>query len=298
MEKENRQKAGEYSSDEEAEWDENYDKKNKEKKAWEVEGAWDDFDEIFRKRNEIVIDDDDDIPDPNHPELQPPVNDKTPFPAILSKYNNPIQVLVNNGIPIMVQDLNKLVAPNWLNDAVISDYFRILSNTREAKRQNSFFIDVLSLSFLLDKRTKLKSTYMKYFDYDTLYLPLNIGNFHWTLLIIKPMEQKVYYLDSFFGKNDKKINQITNALTHYANLFNVSLPKKKWTIIYKTNKEILGQKNGYDCGVFVCLYAYRDLMGLPLLFSLNKKPLNFIALVYRNAIANSILQNKIVEPSF
>ena len=80
-------------------------------------------------------------------------------------------------------------------------------------------MDVNSLDFLLEKRKKLKPSYFNYFAYDTLYLPLNLGGLHWVLLIIKPNDLKVFYLDSLFGTDTSKINQITKALTHYAKLF-------------------------------------------------------------------------------
>ena len=75
-------------------------------------------------------------------------------------------------------------------------------------------MDVLSKQILLDKKTKLKPTYFYYFAYDTLYLPLNLGGLHWVLLIIKPNDLKVFYLDSLFGTDTSKINQITNGIIY------------------------------------------------------------------------------------
>ena len=250
---------------EEAEWDENLDM-NKKKKARVVAHP---VKNVPRQPppppSQPVVDlsiyedplnyknyNEDGVIDPDHPELFHPINDNTPFPRILSKYKNPNQVLVNNGIPIQVEDLSRLKSPNWLNDAIISDYFRILSNTEEAKNKNYFFMDVNSLGFLLEKKKKIKQSTFNYFKYDTLYLPLNLGNLHWILLIIKPMDLRVFYLDSLFGRDDtSKVDDITSALTHYAKLFKVNLPGKIWGINYATKSEIVAQDNGYDCGVFV-----------------------------------------------
>ena len=74
-----------------------------------------------------------------------------------------------------------------------------------------------------------------------------------------------------------------------------------WDINFASKRDILAQDNGYDCSVFVCLYAYRDLNEEPLKWNIEgsktekSAKIKAYCLGFRNTIANSTLQNEMLN---
>ncbi|KAG3148885.1 hypothetical protein PC128_g23499 [Phytophthora cactorum] len=81
-------------------------------------------------------------------------------------------------------------------------------------------------------------------------MPMNINGNHWVCLIVDKARATIYSYDSF----DKRANQ--NPQAEVADeLIKKSLPKAYQ--IVAVHSPI--QKDGYNCGLFVCLYFWRRL---------------------------------------
>lgn len=102
------------------------------------------------------------------------------------------------------------------------------------------------------------------FKLERMVVPINIGNSHWTLVLIDFKNKSIHYYDS--RRND------TRAAAHgnkYCSLIRTYLAAE-WNRIDRGNQQFIDrnwtstvhqaitvpqQHNGFDCGVFVCAFA-------------------------------------------
>ena len=106
-----------------------------------------------------------------------------------------------------------------------------------------------------------------------IFFPINIGKIHWTLGILfnigslnnkKAKEKPCFiYLDSLSDRNCNGPKIYSGMIFEWLNhLWNQKqyVGKEDYVFNETTVKVIHGevqrQQNGYDCGVFVCLYIY------------------------------------------
>jgi len=175
--------------------------------------------------------------------------------------------------------------PNtWLNDEVINFYMCLLQDRDAAlcklspeMRKPSHYFNSFFMSKLLDTGNTKQYTYSqvqrwtKKFDIFSLrriYFPINIGNSHWTHLVLYMEEREVHYYDSMAGNGTKYIKTILRWVGDEAKT------KKGWEnydvsdfVEIDHGDEVPQQANGYDCGVFSCIFADFDTDNLPFEFS-------------------------------
>ncbi|KAF1774973.1 Ulp1 protease family, C-terminal catalytic domain [Phytophthora cactorum] len=85
---------------------------------------------------------------------------------------------------------------------------------------------------------------------DLVFMPMNINGNHWVCLVVDKALATIYSYDSF----DKRANQ--NPQAEVADeLIKKSLPKAYQVVAVHSPI----QKDGYNCGLFVCLYLWRRL---------------------------------------
>ena len=118
---------------------------------------------------------------------------------------------------------------------------------------------------------------------DKVFFPINIGGSHWTLVIAYIQEKKIQYRDAL-GAPGKKY---TSAVRQY--LIDEMRDKKgvvmtqaqqdEW-VIEPTPDDTPQQENGYDCGMFVCMFADFILQNLPMKFTQADMPGLRIKLCY------------------
>ena len=110
-------------------------------------------------------------------------------------------------------------------------------------------METMASSYIIDSRTKDRNATKLLqipISVKSVYCPVNIQMRHWILLILN-MQTKVI---TVFDPQDKK-NEIT--VGKYQQWLGVS----EWSAVYPEleRHRIPRQSNGYDCGVFVCMYA-------------------------------------------
>jgi Ulp1 family protease len=155
----------------------------------------------------------------------------------------------------------------WLNDEVISGYF-ILLHQHEFPKEGFFHTQfALQLApngkynyenvvkYHTTKRTRNKKTI---FMYNHLYFPINHNASHWLLIEydVEMSELKVY--DSWpGGKATVWVGRIAQYIAdEYWRLYKNECPfkdKLRDNVVYSSCPK---QDNGWDCGLFVCLFGY------------------------------------------
>ena len=121
---------------------------------------------------------------------------------------------------------------------------------------------------------------------DKIFIPININNVHWTLVVVYMQLKRIVYRDSL-GSDGKKY---TSAVKKY--IENESLYKQQhimsqdeineWTEVATPN-DTPQQSNDCDCGVFVCMFVDYLSEDLPINFSQSDMPM------LRKKICHSIL---------
>ena len=90
---------------------------------------------------------------------------------------------------------------------------------------------------------------------------------HWFLLVVLPKEQKIVALDTCSLASSSIKPTIESAIRKMWHLLKElspqDLPMNEWHFLCNTSRDITQQDNGYDCGVFVCLYARCLLLTFP-----------------------------------
>lgn len=209
-------------------------------------------------------------------------------------------------VPIFPFDLMSLKPTKWLTDNVLHAYIdlvqtrndnrRIIKNHKDwnhpvqlmthqinkiISRESEMLTSIKRIMFSVME--KLKNGGTNNYKSNMVFIPFNIANRHWTLIIVdfrKSNGFDVLYLDSISGNFNlslvqnhlHKIVQIFKIATamFYNDLYTVNTTEydvnryNSNNIIDKFNSldiniievtNLQRQNNGYDCGVFVCKYA-------------------------------------------
>lgn len=90
-----------------------------------------------------------------------------------------------------------------------------------------------------------------------IFFPINIDNKHWVLVVVQILQRRIVYYDSMDTDNFK-YKLYTSTILNYLcakwqSTKSSAFESKEWAIILM--EEIPKQKNDYDCGVFICMYA-------------------------------------------
>ena len=147
---------------------------------------------------------------------------------------------------------------NFLSNFIIDEYLLLLQKASEADglqtkvlRWEQFERGSLPMfTQLLQKNGEVK-------EQDVILVPCSpIGSKHWSLLVVQPQQKLLAVLDSLPGdfvkpSTNAAINKMCNALQQADESFD----KRHWKFYTNNHNDIPVQGNGYDCGVFVSLYA-------------------------------------------
>lgn len=106
------------------------------------------------------------------------------------------------------------------------------------------------LTQLLQKNGEVK-------EQDVILLPCSsIGSKHWSLFVVQPQQKLLAVLDSLPGDFVKpSMNAAINKMCNALQQADESFDKRHWKFYTNNHNDIPVQGNGYDCGVFVSLYA-------------------------------------------
>lgn len=195
-------------------------------------------------------------------------------------------------IPITVKDLKTLRSPNWLNDEVINFYFELIC---QRSKQNSFYpsIHIFNTFFY----SKLKSSgyelvkrwtrKVDIFSFDMILIPIHLG-IHWCCAEINFKEQTIFYYDSLHNRNFSCLKLLQKYLIDEFRdkKGDGNCDFENWNLCSPSN--IPCQQNGYDCGVFTCIFAeYRSRKAD---FTFSQKNMNY----FRDRISYEIIKGNLI----
>jgi hypothetical protein len=168
-------------------------------------------------------------------------------------------------------DLRKLREGIWLNDEIVNWWMYILlqydnnkHTTHHTHYFSSFFVQQLFTSqgeycFSNVKRWSKKVFGNDIFQLEHVFFPINITNTHWVAVIAHIQERRLEYYDSMRAINPKfYLNLIFNYLKdeHKATKGGLELEHQNLWQLEDCSLFCPKQNNDYDCGVFVCTFAY------------------------------------------
>ena len=168
----------------------------------------------------------------------------------------------------------------WVNDEVINFYIQLLKERDTALcskldfRRPSHYFTSLFISKLLNLGPKGSGIYeypgvrawtkkVDVFAMDMLFIPINIENSHWTLVVVNVQKCEIHYYDSLNRSEDKYLEAVQRWLHDEAKDKDKSYNAALWKH-YSRESSVPQQQNGFDCGVFLCVCAEYLTEGLPL----------------------------------
>ncbi|KAI8929794.1 hypothetical protein BC831DRAFT_442081 [Entophlyctis helioformis] len=188
---------------------------------------------------------------------------------------------------IKAKDIQTLKGSSWLNDEVINFYAELCM--RRANESPDLFpkIHIFNTFFYEKLRTQGFNSVRRWtrridlFSKDYVIVPVHLGA-HWTCAAISLKHKRFEYYDSLHGDNELCLELLRSYIAQE------SVDKKKTAMDLDEwedymPKDIPAQQNGFDCGVFTCMFMEHIAREAPFTFSQKHMP------VLRQRIAYEIL---------
>jgi sentrin-specific protease 1 len=176
----------------------------------------------------------------------------------------------------------------YLNDKVINDYADLINERYpHVYVFNTFFYCNLSVrGYDFVRRWARKNDVL---SKKKLMIPIHIQkSSHWVLVCVNFETKKIQYYDSLGGHNFEAQHIIFNYLNNkYLDEIGSPLCAKDWRLV--TVENIPHQKNGHDCGVFVCTFA--EYLARGAVFNFTQKNMKS----FRQLIAYELTVKRLVD---
>lgn len=132
------------------------------------------------------------------------------------------------------------------------------------------------------------------FCYESIFIPVNISNSHWTLIVIKLDKKELHYYDSMNGDGEMYTAIAMGWLVNEMKVKkNEDILMSEWNVIVKRdNPKQLNDHN--ECGMFTIMCADFLSDGLPLTYNLSQMPffrLKVAADILRGHLNYGVLPN-------
>lgn len=181
-------------------------------------------------------------------------------------YNTPSTksiISCNNG-QIHGKDLQTLSPGAWLNDEVINFFLKLLRNTTNGCYSHStYFLPTLMSNQSrtynyrnVSRWTKRGKNKCDLFSQRYVFIPVNMTNTHWTVVVVNIEKKIISYYDSMGGSGSQYLKTILKYLKdEKLDKLKENLNEDQWKLI-DMRDTIPQQQNGYDCGMFMLCYCY------------------------------------------
>ena len=181
-------------------------------------------------------------------------------------------LIIKGGIDITQTKFKCLDSSTWLNDEPINFYMLMLKerDTKlceiDSNRQPSWFFSSLFINRLMNlgvggsqqydyAGVKRWSKKFDVFAQKRIYMPVNINNSHWTLLVVKVDKKEIHFYDSMNGAGTKYLEAAQRWIVDEAKAKkNMIIDPNEYKLV-KKQLSMPQQNNGYDCGVFSTMCA-------------------------------------------
>jgi len=201
----------------------------------------------------------------------------------------------------------------WLNDEIINYFLKNCLAKRDENlcakqpgRKRSHFFNSFFVQTMFDEKNNNGRLRGKYnyknvkrwgkkvpgkdiFNLKYVVCPINLDNLHWTSAVIFIEEKCIQYYDSMGGTDRTKLEGLLQYLKdeHRAKKGS-ELDTDEWTLLGCT-RDTPRQLNGFDCGVFTCMFCDFISKDCPLVFDQDHID------QCRERIALSIMKNCAIE---
>lgn len=219
-----------------------------------------------------------DKPVPRNWNLYSKVKSMTRFDFILGSGRSRASFLMDENA------LDRMLPGRWFNDELIGAYMALLQHSSAG--QDNIFLHGLFYSMYTvtgqllpsqvhDPKYSNKPASVRYALVKSttrrlnttgpvkIFVPVNHGNTHWTLIVIDVEKKHVLSLDSFNKERRVQRKEMLDWIEQEHLSKKKPFDKKEWT----THKvKVPSQTNGVDCGVFTCMFAAYLAFDRPLTF--------------------------------
>ncbi|KAL3827633.1 hypothetical protein ACHAXA_000506 [Cyclostephanos tholiformis] len=201
----------------------------------------------------------------------------------------------------------------WLNDEVINYFLKNCLARRdemlcakEPGRRRSHFFNSFFVQTMFDEKNndpKLRGKYnyknvrrwakkvpgKDIFNLKYILCPINLDNMHWTSAVIFMEEKKIQYYDSMGGTDRTKLEGLLEYVKdEYRAKNGKEMDVTDWKLVSCT-RDTPRQRNGFDCGVFTCMFC--DFISKDCALVFNQDHIDQC----RDRIALSIMKNCAIE---
>ena len=209
----------------------------------------------------------------------------------LSESMGKILTSTSTGTTLTRRDLGKIVPQpgvpgedprGWLNDDVVLGYLQAIvdhglhvsghkrGQTPTLHAFNTFFYTNLSTKGPDSIRRwagKAKIGGKDLLKVEHVFIPVNHGGMHWTLLVVSPKYNLIEYFDSFHGDSKAVLG---NAVKWLKLELGDAFVETEWRKVGRAGPR---QTNGSDCGVFTATTAKMVMLGVdPMAYSASDIP--------------------------
>ena len=220
-----------------------------------------------------------------------------------NQYENNDEIIHTTKVSIIKEsNLRKLQNDDFLDDELINGYLFLLEQKfKTFLRFSTYFHSDLQTKGLQIMKKQNEYKNINIFDHSKLFIPVNYKNLHWFLLVadttnIINKEINILVYDSL-GKDNVQTKGIAGKKLQIFfkwKFQQMSTDKKSNLKVVLTNMagQIPHQENGYDCGVFLLMYAKYLAAGKD--FNFNQSDMRQFRLKIRNEIMNNKIEDSFV----
>ena len=202
-----------------------------------------------------------------------------------------ILIQVGKEDSVQRQSMHRLQPGQWLNDEVIN-YFYIMLATRDeemcrldpSRKRNHFFKSFFMTKLLNEgnadaskdgqyeyrnvKRWSKKVPGKDIFKLDKIFFPINQSHTHWMCAVIYIKEKRIQMYDSLGSRGMHYLKCLFQYLQdEHMDKKGAPLPDiNEWKLVV-CQPGTPCQRNGFDCGVFTCMFADFLSRDWPLVFT-------------------------------
>jgi len=143
----------------------------------------------------------------------------------------------------------------WLDDEIINFFLNLLHR----KNSNVYNFSTFFMDKLLGKKhnnfnyseVKRWASKLNLLNLNHLFIPININNTHWSLVVVHPKQLKITYYDSMVSSR-RLGTRYTNATINY---LKIRYPQHDFSQWACTTSSCSVQPNYYDCGMYCLLFS-------------------------------------------
>ncbi|CAK5280138.1 unnamed protein product [Mycena citricolor] len=205
---------------------------------------------------------------------------RSPLPSTLPPADDAgvTQILKRSGVvskyareQVTRDDIARLLPSTWLNDEVINFYGALILGRSEGRKENAPakpapYSDILNVHYFstffwskLEKDGYEKSRLAKWtkkidiFSKDSILIPVNHANVHWTAAAINFRQKRIESFDSM-REERKRVHKLLRIYLdqEHRNKKNAPFDFTGW--VDYSLPDVPRQENGFDCGVFTCQF--------------------------------------------